>query len=257
MQSAINLVYKYKARTVSELYDKCTSDEFASMIYNSENYHKTLLAALEIFIKDSLELQRRNRWEYLLSFSAPNMEEEREILRLFQTQNIDPVFFAECLKSVLMCERPKINSFKIHGVPNSGKTLIAQLICQPFISCYANNHGSENEFFMSNFLNKSLILCEELYITQATCEDFKSILGGVPIDICKKHQEKQIWSRTPVIITSNFAKYGRGHLSAIDETALSLRGFTFEFNQSFVPKMLITLPSFAHFLFLCCNQDML
>lgn len=257
MQNAISLVYKYKARTISELYDKCTADEFSSLVYYSFDYHKCLLSALEIFIKDSLELQRRHRWEYLLSISAPNMEEEAEILRLFQTQRVNPIEFANCLKEVLLCNHPKINCLKIYGVPNSGKSLLASLIVSPFITCYANNHGSENEFFMSNFLNKSVILCEELYITQATCEDFKSILGGAAIDISKKHQEKQIWSRTTVIVTSNFKKYGRGHLSPLDEQALEKRQYEFHFPMPFTPKCNITAPSMAHFLFLCMHQDII
>lgn len=258
MQTAIKLIYKYNARSISELFDKCSSDEFAALIYcSTSDYSKSIQPALDLYIKDSLELQRRDRWEYMISHASYNQEEVLELLRLFQVQNIDPIVFANQLKSVLQCEHPKINSIRFTGVPNSGKSLIGQLIVKCFISCYANNHGSENEFFLSNFLNKAIVLCEELYVTTSTCEDFKSILAGAPIDISKKFHEKQVLSRTPCIITSNHELFGRGHLNYIDEHALRTRCYSFKFDKPFTPRCTITAPSMYHFLWLCVNQDML
>lgn len=257
MQSLIKLFYKYRARSISELFDKCTADEFASVIYAAPFYHQAMQPSLELFIKDSLEIQRRNRWEYMCAHAVYNHQEETELLRLFDKQLINIIDFQRALKSVLLCDHPKKNCLKLWGSPNSGKSLLAQLICNCFISCYANNHGSENEFFLSNFLNKSIILCVELYITQATCEDFKSILAGAPIDICKKFQEKQILSRTPVIVTSNFSLFGRGHLSPMDENALQLRCNSFMFSAEFTPSCQITAPSFYHLMWLADNQDVL
>lgn len=257
MQTAIKLIYKYRARSISELYDKATADEFAALIYTGDDYNKATLSALELFVKDSLEVQRRDRWEYLISHAKFNLEEERELLRLFREQGISPIIFAECVKDVLQCKHPKMNTVKLFGVPDSGKSLLGQLLVSCFICCYANNHGSENEFFLSNFLNKSIILCEELYVTQATCEDFKSILSGAPIDIAKKYHEKQMLSRTPVIITSNYSNFGRGHLAHVDERALRGRCHCFEFRKAFKPKCMITAPSLYHFLWLCLNQDVI
>lgn len=255
-QISVKLIYKYRARSLSELFDKCSADEFASLIYAAYDYQKYVLSALELFVKDCLDLQRRNRWEYLLSYAQYNEEQEKELLRLFTVQGVDPVYFGKSLKKVLNCEHPKINAIKIHGTPNSGKSLIGQLIASAFITCYCNNHGSENEFYLSNFLNKTFILCEELYVTKATCEDFKSVLGGANIDIAKKFHEKQILSRTPVLITSNHSSFGRGHLPPIDETALNARCIVFEFQAPFAPACQIGLPAFCHFLFLCLNQEM-
>lgn len=257
MQIAIKLIYKYRARSISELFDKCTADEFASLLYNCTNYQKLIMPALELFIKDSLEIQRRDRWSYMMSFAKFNYEEEKEILNLLKTQGINPIEFSNAIKKVFLCSEEKINCVRLTGVANSGKSLLFQLITSCFITCYANNHGSENEFYMSNFLNKAVILCEELYVTQATCEDFKSILGGANIDIAKKYSEKQILSRTPILITSNFEHFGRGHLSPIDENALKSRCISFSFSFSFSPKVHITAPSMFHFLWLCDNQDIL
>lgn len=251
------LVFKYKCRTESELIDKCTSDEFASLVYLCSDYHKALKPALDLYIKDSLDIQRKNRWEYMLSHAVYNEEEELELLRLFHTQNIDPVQFALDLKKVLNCEMPKVNTFKIWGVKDSGKSLIAMSIVDPFITSYSSNHGSENEFFLSSYVNKSIICCEELYVTQATCEDFKSILGGNFIDVSKKHVDKQILSRTPIVLTSNFNSFGRGHLSNVDEQALQSRCIVYNFSYPFKPACIIKPASFFHFMFLATNQDVL
>ena len=165
----------------------------------------------------------------------PEVSQFEEFQNIFDINGIDTQHFAECLIKVLSKTDHKVNTLRLIGTPNSGKTLIANCIVEPFICCYMNNHGSENEFFVSNMLNKSIILCEELYITIATAEDFKSILGGQPIDIAKKFNEKQLLSRTPVIITSNYERFGRGHLPPTDEHALSIRTHTFRFKNEIKP----------------------
>lgn len=97
-------------------------------------------------------------------------------------------------------------------------------------------------------LNKSIILCEELYITIATAEDFKSVLGGQVIDIAKKFNEKQLLCRTPIIITSNYSRFGRGHISSVDENALCLRCYTFTFQVAYKPLCKLTSKQFYNFI---------
>lgn len=196
-------------------------------------------------------MQRENMWEFVYN-KYHNCErdqaQQHELRTIFLLNNIITSQFAEALHKVLTKYEHKRNSMRLVGIPNSGKTLLANCICAPFITCYMNNHGSENEFFMSNMLNKSIILCEELYITIATAEDFKSVLGGQPIDVAKKFNEKQMLNRTPVIITSNYHKFGRGHLSSMDENALKLRCFNFMFNATISPSVTITPEQFYCFI---------
>lgn len=182
-------------------------------------------------------------WKYACQKAArlddPDLESFQAIDEIFLKNQVNPKAFAQAVKSVLSKSKLKINCLRIFGAPNSGKTLIANCIVKPFICCYNNNHGSENEFYMANMLNKSIILCEELYITIATAEDFKSVLGGQPIDIAKKFNEKQLLSRTPVVITSNYERFGRGHLSQTDENALKIRCENFCFNYEVSPRVTI------------------
>ncbi|GBO20247.1 hypothetical protein AVEN_188044-1 [Araneus ventricosus] len=242
---ATKLVYKYKARSGAELYNLCTSEEWASLIYANLYCSKDIQVALDLFFKDSLELQCSNRWKWLLSQEQGLPEQETEIVNCLLAQEINPVYFVKCVRDVLQCNpKLKINCIKLLGLPNSGKSLIAQLICRNFICSYNSNHGSEESFF-SNFLNRAIVLCEELYITKATVEDYKSILGGAPLDIEKKHVDKQILCRTPIIITSNYILFGRGYLAPVDENAFTSRCYYFEFTKEFKPSCTVTASAMA------------
>lgn len=196
-----------------------------------------------MYVKSKLDKQRLNMFSYASKLALkeqPIPEVQAEILEILKINNINPNNFAKDVYCILNKQENKINCLRFWGVANSGKTLLANCLAKPFITCYNNNHGSENEFYLSNFLNKSLILCEELYITIATAEDFKSVLGGQPIDIAKKFNEKQLLCRTPVIITSNHQRFGRGHLSPIDENALALRCISYHFVHEYKPRVQIS-----------------
>lgn len=242
----LQLVSKYKSRSISELYDKCEFCDW-QRICEINNYHDLIKTAIELYIKRNLDLQRSNMWMYATK-NLTDIDNFEHFEDIFTKNSIDPKYFANCLKRVLNKEENKINCLRLIGIPNSGKTLIANCIVEPFITCYNNNHGSENEFYLSNFLNKSIILCEELYITIATAEDMKSVLGGQNIDIAKKFNEKQLLQRTPVIITSNYSRFGRGHIPPVDENALAIRCHTFTFNAVVKPPCLLTSNQFYNYM---------
>lgn len=209
---------------------------------------------MELYTKEMLTIQRSNRWEWFIKSAIHSVPAEVEELRnMFRVQKININCFANSLFRVLMCCDEKINCLRLLGVANSGKTLIAQLIVSSFISAYVNNHNSENEFYLSTFLNKAICLCEELMITPATAEDFKSILGGASLEISKKYTNKQILTRTPIIVTSNHRNFGRGHLNPVDEQALTKRCFDYYFVTPYKPKVHITAPSLAYLMYTSCD----
>lgn len=231
----------------------CTSYEWAELVYVSNgDHHQSLKVALELYIKDCLDIQRYDRWNWMLVNNSDqcqgNGEQCRELSIIFKNNHINIGEFAKAVHDVLNCVDEKKNCLRLIGCSNSCKTLIASCIAAPFITSYVNNHNSENEFYLSAFLNKTLALCEELFVTTATAEDFKSILGGAPLNISKKYNEKQILTRTPVIVTSNHEKFGRGHIPLVDEAALANRCFTFRFSVPYKPKCHIEPASLAHYL---------
>lgn len=173
--------------------------------------------------------------------------QQAEFKHILTINKIDINLFCKQLICVLRKTDFKINAFRMFGKPDTCKSLLANCIVAPFVCCYMNNHGSENEFFISNMLNKSIVLCEELYITTATAEDFKSILGGQNIDVDKKYNEKQLMCRTPIIITSNYERFGRGHIGELDEQALRNRCFSFTFNVTYKPSIKLSCDQFYLF----------
>lgn len=245
----LTLLKKTQSRSTSELFDKCTTEEWKRICYIT-NYHEIIRCAIELYTKELLDLQRVDMYKYVLnlySTTPVDRKQQLEIKTIFYNNNIDTKKFCTDLITVLRKSDYKINGLKLYGNPDTCKSLIGNCIVAPFVCCYMNNHGSENEFFISNMLNKSIVLCEELFVTPATAEDFKSILGGQNIDISKKYNEKQLMCRTPIIITSNYKQFGRGHLPSLDESALDNRCFTYYFHTAYKPNVKITCDQFYLF----------
>ena len=117
---------------------------------------------------------------------------------LFVRNNIVPDDFVRDLEKVLNCEEEKINCLFFLGSSNSGKSFIAQSIAYHFITGYASCANCLSEFSYENFLNKSLILLEEPFIVDGTCDDMKNILGGARIQVGKKYTTKQDVSYTSI-----------------------------------------------------------
>lgn len=243
-----------RARSIAELYDSklCSFDDWMDLCALGPNYIEIIKTALELQIKYELDIQRNDMWEYAINKAREypmDPLEINEFKNIFNLNNITNIkLFVSNLKLILNKEKFKLNALRFYGAPNSCKTLIADAIVAPFIACKMNNHGSENEFYLSNMLNKSIIQCEELYLTTSTAEDFKSILGGHPIDVSKKFWEKQLLQRTPVIITTNYTKFGRGHLPPLDEMALASRCITYHIFADYTPKCTLHWYNFYYFL---------
>lgn len=248
-------MFKYNTRSISELYDQCSAIEWSELLYCADiNLHKHLNISLEMYLKEVLDVQRQDRWMWFCKYAKYLPDEINELKMLFDAQNIDLTNFSNYIYDVLRCVDPKINCVRLVGVPNSGKTLIAQLIGSCFVSAYLNNHNSENEFYLSSCLNKAIGIFEELFVTTATAEDLKSILAGAKLDISKKYTAKQILIRTPIIVTSNHNLFGRGHLAPLDEKALSTRCYTVYFSAPYKPAITITLPALSYLIYESCDN---
>lgn len=234
--------------SIAKLFDLCSFDEWYSVCVFS-GYGDLLKCGVELFTKEQLIIQRTDLFNYAIdSLKAASPAQIAEYHNIFAINKINKHEFAKNLLSVLYMKHPKINALRIWGCPNSCKSIISFAICSKFICAYLSNHCSENEFYLSNCLNKAILLCEELFITPSTAEDFKGILSGKDLDVSKKFNEKQILSRTPVIITSNYEKFGRGHLPAVDEKALQLRCYSYHFTREYTPAVPLDSDNFYHFI---------
>nr|QTE03895.1 MAG: nonstructural protein [Tarsiger cyanurus densovirus] len=243
---AYELFKKYKVYSKATLYDDCLASEFRDLCYR-DNWKNNVETARVIYVKEQLEIQRPNRWEFVMKLIEgiqPDPLQWKELYAIFDKNRINVKEFSQSVYDLLTCKHFKKNCIKIWGIRDSCKSVIGNCIVRPFITCYMNNKGSENEFYMENMLMKTMMLCEELYITIATAEDFKSILGGQMLDISQKYESKQILGRLPTVVTSNYDRFGRGHLNNIDEQALNCRCFVYNFKRAYTPNVYITWQQF-------------
>lgn len=212
------------------------------------NFKRNIELAVMIHTKQQEDQERQDRWTIVREHYDKNCDVS-EIEEIFKINNIDCKEFASCVKNILQEKHFKINALRIWGVPNSGKSLIVRLITEKFYTYYGTNTGSMSEFFYGAMVNKSLIVIEELWIVPSNVDDFKTIFSGYSIDINQKHvTERQRLLRTPLFITSNHEKHGKGHLSMMDEEAINRRMYNFKFVHLFEPKNKITCNQMYTFL---------
>nr|QTE03865.1 MAG: nonstructural protein [Ficedula parva densovirus] len=247
---AYELFKKYKVYSKAALYDDCLASEFRDLCYR-DSWKNNVETARLIYVKEQLEMQRPNRWKFVMKCVEgiqPDYIQWQEVKEILRLNRIEPKVLAQEIYDLLTCKHFKKNCIKLWGIRDSCKSVIGNCIVRPFVTCYMNNKGSENEFYMENMLMKTMMLCEELYITVATAEDFKSILGGQHLDISQKYESKQILGRLPTVVTSNYDRFGRGHLNAIDEAALNCRCFVHQFSTKYEPKVYISWQQFYLFI---------
>lgn len=170
------------------------------------------------------------------------------IENLLFPNKIDFQEFAHAIEAWLSCADKKRNTLFIWGRPNSGKSLIAKLISEVFITKTFSNMDAASQFVFGNLIDSSLILIEEPFLVPVLLEDFKKLTEGSNMCVNVKYQEPQTLGRTPVLITSNFSTLSHGHAPAVSEAAIKLRSFIFHFSSEFVPTCVITVADFVSFL---------
>ena len=179
-----------------------------------------------------LQEETADRWSHLLRSALGNdLIGAQIIINWLYANGIEPGDFASTIRRVLSCEDHKRNVLFIVGRPNTGKTMIAELICQPFLKGTLPNQGNLSEYYYGGLLNKSIAFVEEPFLTPALANDFKNILGGKDFQIAKKFTDRQYMKRTPFVVTTNDIRFGRGFVASVDEEALQLRCFRFNINQ--------------------------
>lgn len=230
----LNLIRKYRCESESDYYSRTTSGEYTELAIKYHiNYSRTINLFIDVFLKEEIEFQREHMWDIITLPPHGNAENFDKLLKGIGLPVWD---FFHAVKNLLLMKHEKKNCIFIYGPVNSCKTIIAQCITNRFITCYATNHGSLGDFYFSPFLKKTIINLEELQVTCATADDYKSILGGAPLDLNRKHVvDRQRMYRTPIVITSNFDKFGRGMISGLDEEALQARCYRFHTLSSYQP----------------------
>ncbi len=237
MEVLIKILLKFNILTISEAFD-LPCDVYQQFM-SEENYRFYIRPALEIIRQRARKLQCLDRWDYMRSCIEDHKPHDhiiKIVKDIFVKQGIDIKHFARDLKIVLNGEEDKVRCFKMTGAINSGKSLISQAIADMFLTCRLTMNGCASEFYYSGMLQQSLILLEEVFLTTATSDDFKSILSGYPMSVnIKSEKNRETLKNTPSIITSNFDQFGRGYLCGTEEAALTARCKVYKFKCAIKP----------------------
>ena len=233
-----DILRKYKPKDLSE-FRQCVTDDTWTLI--CVKLQERTISKLQNFIalaaidrvedeSNTMEVPLRMAADHTLGYDFLS-----EFLDLLFTNNrIDLRMFLKDLFTVLNKKHHKKNTFRIWGVPDSGKSRILRAIANQYYANIQGVSGSASDFYFADMVRKSLILLEELWVIETTCDDFKSLLSGYSFQVAVKHSNRrETIERTPVLVTGNHDSYGKGYLNSTDEDALQRRTYSYYFGAEF------------------------
>lgn len=195
---------------------------------------------------------KKSRWQFVcdafkLSDNEPIVN--NPFRELFETQKIDPKFFAKTFVAWLNGKNGRRNVLKLQGTYGTGKSLMAKCITKPFHTAYIAKSPLVKcgDFMFQDFHKKALINMEEPIIKPGVANDFMSLFAGDPLDVNVKYKMPVTIPKTPIIVTSNHSTWGQGLLNQVDEIALNQRVVVFTLNTPFQPRCEMTSKMFYSF----------
>ena len=237
------VIKKHGVTSIRDFYDKCGEAEWMYFATKLQEKMISKVNSMISIVNYGVVKFQKDRPMAVLGkyvFERKNMMDLQDASLVldehFRKNSIDPASFVEDLFKVLRQDEYKMNTFRITGAPDTGKSLILRAVVEPFIANIQGVSGCASEFYFADMVNKSVILLEELWVTDATADDFKSLLSGYPFQVAVKHSNhRETILRTPVLVTSNHAEFGKGYLNPTDEEALGRRCYTYRFDVKFEP----------------------
>jgi len=232
-------------------------EAFTQFVFHHDvNYLPKLNVIVEAARHELYVTQIRDRWSWFLSFAIDTGDlEQAEWQRWFDTQRFNKHIFIDQLRRWFQCEDMKRNTFRLWGQASTGKTMVSHAIVENFVNQYQSMCGAHSDFAFEGFLNVAIGLVEEAFFIPKEAEDWKSILGGMPVTVNKKYLPKQTISRVPVLITGNHYHLGRKYLKQVDEQAFRTRMYDWHCNVPFSPKCKLTSYGFAFFVAKCLQLE--
>ena len=232
------ILRKYKPKDLTEFRQAVTDDTWTLICVKlqertiSKLQNFIALAALERVEDESNTMEVPLRMAADVAISYDFVSEYLD--QLFENNRIDLRQFLMDLFTVLNKKHFKKNTFRIWGVPDSGKSMILRAIANQYYANIQGVSGCASDFYFADMVRKSLILLEELWVIPTTCDDFKSLFSGYPFQVAVKHSNRrETIERTPVLVTGNHSTYGKGYLDSTDEDALQRRTYSYYFSAEF------------------------
>lgn len=231
----VKIAKHYNVKSVATFYKNIPFVLYKEFVKNATTLHKQYTDMIvNIINQERYQLEIADRWLVLCKTAEYDEYTYNVMSNMIKENNIDEKEFKKAIKDVICRKDFKKNTLRLVGAPNSGKSLIAKALVSPFLFYSATMSGCAGEHYFGAMINKSIILIEELWVVPATADDYKTILSGYPIHVNKKHvTEREELEETPIIVTGNHTNFGRGFINEIDENALQIRTYTFNFETEF------------------------
>lgn len=103
-------------------------------------------------------------------------------------------------------KNPKCNALCVVGPPNSGKNyffdMLAALACN--VGHIGRVNNKTNNFALQDCVNRRLVVGNEISMEDGAKEDFKKLCEGTALNIRVKFQGDKIFTKTPVLLISNY-----------------------------------------------------
>nr|QTE04123.1 MAG: nonstructural protein 1 [Ficedula parva densovirus] len=231
------LALSYKVFSKTGFLEKVPFSQCEKLLRSTE-FEETLKIGLRLARKYQYDLENKNLYHYFRTHYLPKPSDFFE--NICNANSIEPRELAIALRVWLEKADKKKNTLKLVGIPNSGKTLIANLLRKVFICANWLNSSAGSAFNFGNLTYASLIIVEEPFLPPPLLEDFKSICGGASVSVDVKYSNYEALNRTPVLITSNFSEVSRGYAAAVSEQAINLRSYQFTFTAGLQPTFEVT-----------------
>lgn len=197
--------------TVVKLYELrcCTLEDW--MLGDPDSYiHHISQAGGENIVKNIINITTLRLSRELSAYQLVK-EKEHEILDTIQNLKVYQIFLNngynpyKVLHAIMCClnrEGGKRNTIYFNGPASTGKSLLAQTLCNNIgnVGCY--NPANVN-FPFNDCTNKNIIWVEECGNFGQQVNQFKAICSGQSIRIDQKGKGSQQIEPTPVIITTN------------------------------------------------------
>jgi len=254
LERVLNLCHEHK---IKQLHDFERMPIKSQMDYHAiANIDDLSKRSLSLFSTLRVDFERQCRhtdwtWEEvgMLSYNKMELtEKEKNIIKagmsdyiaagvellhlVMQTNNIKFLDLHEKVTDVMECNRNKKNSLYLVGETNAGKSLISNIICDPFLRATISQAGNASSFIFNEVVGKTCIQIEECTIPTTLAEDYKNLMGGMKsMSVNVKHKNNTTLDvRTPVITTGNKTPWFQwiGHE---EETFLN-RGYLFKFEKT-------------------------
>ena len=166
-----SIIDENTAHSVKNLLTKLTHDQYEEIFAIFGANWKTTAAQI-IEAKQSEETNRivaQNFIHFSKSQAGPINEDAMKWLEtLFNKNKITPADFYSWFITIVDKSMPKVNTFVIKGRPNTGKSLITNLLLQDYPQARITRQGELSPFHLSNLVTKTIGIFEEPRILPTT-----------------------------------------------------------------------------------------